>query len=77
MKLLHDNAKAHDAQEVKDYLKQGGIGLAPHPPYPPGLPPCDYWPNSYITQHPPDQTSPKKLHKAATDIVFSMPIQEY
>ena len=77
MKLLHDNAKAHDAQEVKDYLKQEGIGLVPHPPYSPDLSPCDYWLNSYIKQHLTDQTSPKKLHKAVTDVVFSIPIQEY
>ena len=77
IKLLHDNARAHDTQEVKDYLKQEGINLMPHPPYSPDLAPCDYWLNDYIKQHLEDQTSVKGLHKAVSNIVFSITINEY
>jgi histone-lysine N-methyltransferase SETMAR len=77
IKLLHDGARAHSAQEVKDYLKQEGINLIPHPPYSPDLAPSDYWLNGYIKQHLRDQTNAKSLHNAVSKIVFDIPIQEY
>jgi len=74
IKLLHDNAKAHDAQ---NYLKEQGITIMPHPPYSPDLSPCDYWLNDYIKQHLPDEVSEKSLHNAVTKIVFDIPKKEY
>ena len=47
IKLLHDNAKPHDALEVEDYLKEEGIHLMPHSPYSPDLSTCDCWLNDY------------------------------
>ena len=77
IKLLHDNASVHDAQEVKDYLRQEHIILMPHPPYSPDLSPCDYWLNDYIKRNLEDQPDAKSLHKAVTEIVFSIPQKEY
>jgi len=31
IKLLHDNSRVHDAEEVGNFLKQEGINLIPHP----------------------------------------------
>ena len=77
IKLLHDNARAHDAQEVKDYLKEEGIILMRHPPYSPDLSPCDYWLNDYIKRNLEDQKDANSLHKAVANIVFSIPQKEY
>jgi len=77
IKLLHDNARAHDAQKVQDYLKEEGINLMPHPPYSPDLSPSDYWLNDYIKRNLEDQTDAKSLHRAVSKIVFSIPEKEY
>ena len=77
IKLLHDHSRAHDAQEVQDYLRQEGINLMPHPPYSPDLSPCDYWLNDYIKRNLEDQTNANSLHKAVSKIVFSIPEKEY
>lgn len=77
LKLLHDNAKPHSAKEVKDYLKQEGINLVPHPPYSPDLSPSDFWLIDYIKRNLEDQTSEKRLFDAVTNLVFSTPKEEY
>lgn len=40
--LLHDNAKSHSAEPVKNYLKTVGWEILPHPPYSPDIAPSDY-----------------------------------
>ncbi|UYV64534.1 hypothetical protein LAZ67_3001123, partial [Cordylochernes scorpioides] len=40
-KLLHDNAPAHRAIIVQDYLAKHSISVLPHPPYSPDIAPCD------------------------------------
>jgi [histone H3]-lysine36 N-dimethyltransferase SETMAR len=77
MKLLHDHARAHDAQEVTNYLKQEHINLIPHPPYSPDLSPCDYWLNDYIKRNLGNYNNAKSLHKAVSKIVFNIPQKEY
>lgn len=77
IKLLHDGASIHSAQEVKNFLKQEGVNLMPHPPYSPDLSPCDYWLNGYIKQHLQDKTSAKSLFSSVSKIVFDIPPKEY
>ena len=40
--LLHDNARPHVAQGVKDYLETLKWDVLPHPPYSPDIAPSDY-----------------------------------
>ena len=37
-----DNAPVHNSILVSDYLTKTGIKTVPHPPYSPGLAPCDF-----------------------------------
>ncbi len=41
--LLHDNAPAHNATIVVDWLRDNRIETVPHPGYSPDLSPCDFW----------------------------------
>jgi [histone H3]-lysine36 N-dimethyltransferase SETMAR len=77
VKLLHDGASPHDNQEVRDYLKEEGVGLIPHPAYSPDLSPCDYWLNDYIKSRLEDQKDEKSLFKAVSKIVNNIPKEEY
>jgi len=41
--LHHDNATAHDASRVREFLAMNSITKMDHPPYSPALAPCDFW----------------------------------
>jgi histone-lysine N-methyltransferase SETMAR len=41
--ILHDNAPAHDALGVHEFLPKNSITKMDHPPYSPELAPCDFW----------------------------------
>lgn len=41
--LLHDNAPAHCARPVKDFLARRGVVVLKHPPYSPDLAPSDFF----------------------------------
>jgi transposase len=41
--LHHDNALAHDALAVREFLAKKSIMKLHHPPYSPDLAPCDFW----------------------------------
>jgi len=41
--LHHDNAPAHDALRVREFLAKNSISKMDHPPYSPDLPPWDFW----------------------------------
>lgn len=43
IKLLHDNAPAHKAAVVTDFLTRKQVTVLPHPPYSPDLSPCDFF----------------------------------
>ena len=43
IKLLHDDAPAHNSATVQEYLKKSGLNVLAHPPYSPDLSPCDFW----------------------------------
>ncbi|PNF15068.1 hypothetical protein B7P43_G16541 [Cryptotermes secundus] len=39
----HDNAPAHTALSVRQFLTKNGMTPVPHPPYSPDLAPCDFF----------------------------------
>lgn len=41
--LLHDNAPAHSAIRVRQFLAQRGVTVLDHPPYSPDLAPADFF----------------------------------
>jgi len=41
--LHHDNAPAHDALRVREFLAKNSITKMDGPPYSPDLAPCDFW----------------------------------
>jgi histone-lysine N-methyltransferase SETMAR len=41
--LHHDNAPAHDALAVREFLAKKSIMKLDHPPYSPDLAPCNFW----------------------------------
>jgi histone-lysine N-methyltransferase SETMAR len=41
--LHHDNAPAHDALRLREFLAKKSITKMDHPPYSPDLVPCDFW----------------------------------
>ena len=43
IKLLHDNAPAHNSATVQEYLRESGLDVLDHPPHSPNLSPCDFW----------------------------------
>jgi transposase len=40
--ILQDNARAHTADAVEDLLRRRRWVTLEHPPYSPGMSPCDY-----------------------------------
>jgi histone-lysine N-methyltransferase SETMAR len=40
--LQHDNAPAHTALSIREFLAKKNIPVLPHPPYSPDLTPCDF-----------------------------------
>ena len=43
LRLLHDNAPAHKAHLVTEFLESEKVTILPHPPFLPDLAPCDYF----------------------------------
>ena len=41
--LQHDNAPAHMALSVQQFLAKNNMTVIPHPPYSPDLAPCDFF----------------------------------
>jgi len=41
--LHHDNAPAHTALSVQQFLAKNNMTVIPHPPYSPDLAPCDFF----------------------------------
>jgi len=41
--LHHDNAPAHTALSIREFLAKKNIPALPHPPYSPDLAPCDFY----------------------------------
>ena len=77
MNILHDNAKPHVAKLVKEYLKSNGIIIIDHPPYSPDLAPSDFWLFDKIKTQLSDHTDVESLKIQITDILNSIPKEEY
>ena len=43
LRLLHDNAPAHKARIVTEFLKAEKVTVLPHPAFSPDLAPCDFF----------------------------------
>ena len=41
--LQHDNAPAHTALSIREFLAKKNIRILPYPPYSPDLAPCDFY----------------------------------
>ena len=41
--LQHDNAPAHTALSIREFLAMKNIPVLPHPPYSPDVTPCDFY----------------------------------
>ena len=76
-KILHDNAKPHVAKIVKTFLESEGITIIDHPPYSPVLAPCDFWLFDRIKQQLIDQESAESMKNQITEILDSIPANEY
>jgi len=42
-RLHHDNAPAHSANVIQEFLAENGMSLVRQAPYSPDLVPCDFW----------------------------------
>ena len=76
-KILHHNAKVHVAKKVKSYLEQEGMTTIRHPPYSPDLAPCDVWLFDKIKQNLTDHVDAKSLENQITEILMTIPKEEY
>lgn len=77
MKILHDNARPHVHENTKNFLKSNGITIIDHPAYSPDLAPCDFWLFSEIKKRLPDRTTEDQLAPQITEILNSIPKEEY
>ena len=48
---LYDNAPAHKARIVTEFLESEKVKVLPHPPYSPDLTPCNYFPFPKLKYH--------------------------
>ena len=77
LKFHHDNARPHVHSRVKSYLKSQNFIIMDHPPYSPDLAPSDFWLFDYIKQRLGSHTSVQSLNSEITEIVSSIPQDEY
>lgn len=75
MLLHHDNAPAHKAQVVVDFLASEHIQEVGHPPYSPDLAPCDFFvfPNVKRLMRGVRYESPKEAVDAFRELIESLP----
>ena len=77
IKIHHDNARPHVHSTVNNFIKEHGMILMKHPPYSPDLAPCDFWLFDYIKARLVDYNDVQSLSKAITEIVNSIPKDEW
>ena len=79
LRLLHDNAPAHKARIVTEFLKAGKVTVLPHPAFSPDLAPSNFFLFPKLKFH----LSGKKyksrnaIGSAIYQYLMSIPIQEY
>lgn len=77
MFLLHDNAKPHVHNNVRNFLESKGLKEIDHPPYSPDLAPCDFWLFDYIKERLDDEESAETLATSIANILSNIPVSEY
>ena len=79
VRLLHDNAPAHKARIVTEFLESEKVTLLPHPPYSPDLAPCDYFLCPKLKYHLSGRryNSRNALGSAVYQCLVGVPIEEY
>ena len=79
LRLLHDNAPAHKARIVTEFLKAENVTVLPHPAYSPDLAPCDFllFPKLKFHLSGTKYKSRNALGSAIYQYLMSIPIQEY
>jgi histone-lysine N-methyltransferase SETMAR len=77
MKILHDNARPHVHENVKNFLNTNHMTIIDHPAYSPDLAPCDFWLFNEIKKRLPDRTSEELLESQITEILNSIPKEEF
>ena len=78
LRLLHDNAPAHKAHLVTEFLESEKVTVLPHPPFSPDLPTCDYFLFPKLKYH----LSGKRYNSrnalgSAVYYLMGFPIEEY
>lgn len=79
LRLLHDNAPAHKARLVTEFLASEKVTVLPHPPYSPDLAPCDFFlfPKLKFQLSGKRYKSRNALGSAVYQYLMSVPIKEY
>lgn len=77
LKFHHDNARPHVHSSVKSYLEKENFIIMDHPPYSPDLAPSDFWLFDYVKQRLDSQPDVQSLSNAITEIISTIPKQEY
>jgi len=79
LRLLHDNAPAHKARIVTEFLKAEKVTVLPHPAFSPDLAPCDFFLFPKLKFHLSGKRckSRNALGSAIYQYLMSIPIQEY
>ena len=77
-KLHHDNAPAHSAHVIKDFLVKNNKTFVRQPPYSPDLAPYDFWifPKLKTTLKETRFQSPKDIMEKSTAKLRSIPKEE-
>ena len=79
VRLLHDNAPAHKARIVTDFLESEKVTVLPHPLYSPDLAPCNYFlfPRLKSILSGRRHRSRKSLGSAIYQCPQGIPVQDY
>ena len=79
VRLLHDNAPAHKARIVTDFLESEKVTVLLHPLYSPDLAPCDYFLFPKLKYHLSGRryNSRNALGSAVYQCLMGVPIEEY
>jgi hypothetical protein len=77
--LHHDNAPAHDALTLQEFLVKKSILKLDHPPYSPGLALCDFWlfPKLKTTLKGHRFSDTADIQGHATTVLKSIPKEEF
>ena len=78
MKLYHDNARAHHARDVTEFLQQQQrVIRMPHPSYPPDLAPSDFWLFSHLKRQLSTYPDAEALREDVTKVLHNIPLNEF